>query len=551
MTTLDWLIVFVLNAGVIAYGFYLSRGTRTSSQWFLGARALPWWVVGLSMFATNVDNADLVGITSQASTEGIHVLTVYTFGTMVGGILCAFLIVPAMYRARFYTNAEYLEARYGTSARVISALIQIQYRTSMLGLMIWTIHILLTDLVGLSNVKAWALVVAMVVLAGIYTAWGGLRSVVMTDAIQGVIMMIGALVIFSAVWHEVGGWSGMLEKLDGIGERPEIQIAAPDLVHASRYHGKEGITPALLIVLGWTIVASGYWTVNHTQTMRLMGTRSLWDMKMAALFGTALGIPIMFITIALGIFGRALIPDLGVADTMYATLAAKYLDPGLRGLVVAGILAAGISTFDSMGSALSAVFTRDIYARLLVRDRDDAHYLRVTRYATVGILLIGFAYLPFIWMQDKMIEAFLTLIPVFVTPLFTIYLVGAFTSAHRDAGLVGLLFGGLYGLIALIDRQVYDVTWLPVWFTGKWFAFAWSMWLTCAAMAVTTGLRGKSEPRADPVGDAGHWLARSRLELPPLKEHPFKTSVPVLLNPVWFAVALLAATLYLTFVTFW
>ena len=91
----------------------------------MGGRALPWWAVGLSMFATNVDNADLVGVTGTTYSDGIHIITVYACGGVAGGILAAFLVVPAIYRAGFYTNAEYLEARFGPTTRALSALIQI------------------------------------------------------------------------------------------------------------------------------------------------------------------------------------------------------------------------------------------------------------------------------------------------------------------------------------------------------------------------------------------------------------------------------------------
>ncbi len=181
MTTLDWLIVLVVNGSIIGYGLYLARGTHTSSEWFLAARALPWWAVGLSMFATNVDNADLVGVTGMTYNEGIHVISVYALGSAVGGILAAFFIVPEISRRGFYTNAEYLEARYGPAARIFSALIQIQYRTSMLGMMIWSTYLVLTQLVDLPPHLAWTLIVALVILAGLYTAWGGLKSVVWTD----------------------------------------------------------------------------------------------------------------------------------------------------------------------------------------------------------------------------------------------------------------------------------------------------------------------------------------------------------------------------------
>jgi len=545
MTTLDWAIVLVLNGGVIAYGFYLARGTETSSQLFLGARALPWWAVGLSMFATNVDNADLVGVTGITYGEGLHILSVYAIGSAVGGVLAAFCVVPAIYRAGFYTNAEYLEARFGPTSRALSALIQIQYRSSMLGVMINSTFLLLTGLVELEARSAWALIVLLVVFSGVYTAWGGLRSVVWTDAAQGIVMIVAALVIFITLANIVGGWSGMVDALQEQGD--------DDLLHIGRYRGDHGRASPWLVALGWTIIASGYWTVNHTQTMRLMGSRSIWDMQLAAVWGVALSLPIMIISASLGLFARAIpqLQGLDEPDMVYPMLAGAYLAVGFKGLVVAGLVAAVVSTFDSMGSALSALFTRDIYARFLVKRRDDRHYVLVGRCATVAVLALGFLYLPFIRSQDKMLNAFTTLIPVFVTPLFTMYVLGVLTPVHRRSGLIGLIVASVYGVVALWDREVVDLTWLPWWLTSRWPAIAWSLVLTAAAMLVTTLILGPRRGDEQHWVEGDGWLQRSRETLPPLVEHPFQTRVPFLLQPGWAAASLLAGTAYVTFVLFW
>lgn len=558
MTWLDWLIVLSLNAAIIGYGLYLAWGTETSSQWFLGARALPWWAVGLSMFATNVDNADLVGVTGATYKEGLHIISVYALGSAAGGILAAFFVVPAIYRAGFYTNAEYLEARFGPAARLLSALIQLQYRSSMLGMMIWSAHLLLTRLVGLGATPAWVLIVALVLLAGLYTAWGGLRSVVWTDTAQGVVMMVAAVVIFGAVWQAVGGWAGMTAALQEAGRQ--------DLIHIGRYHGDDGRTSPWIVVLAWTIVGCGYWTVNHTQTMRLMGSRSIWDMKMASIWGVALSFPIMVVSSSLGVFARV-IPELSdlpadQVDTIYPALASRYLASGFKGIVVAGVVAAVVSTFDSMGSALSAIFTRDVYARFLVRDRHDHHYVTVGRVATIGVLALGFLYLPFIWMQGNMITAFTTLIPVFVTPLFTVYVLGVTTRVHRRSGIIGLLVGSTYGVLAFYDRAIHGEgvfpdtltrLWpeLPTWLTGRWPAFCWSLLITSIAMAAATLILGRDSGNTTTWSEDRGWLHRSREELPALREHPFAGDVPLALQPRWAAALLLAAATYATLVLFW
>ena len=561
MTLLDWLIVLVVNGSIIGYGLYLARGTETSGDWFLASRSLPWWAVGLSMFATNVDNADLVGVTGMTYNEGIHVITVYALGSALGGILAAFFLVPAISRRGFYTNAEYLEARYGPAARILSALIQIQYRTSMLGMMIWSTYLVLTRLVALPPAWAWTLIVLLVILTGLYTAWGGLKSVVWTDSAQGIVMIVAALVIFAAVWNAVGGWSGLEEKLVAHDARTGEQLA--DRMHVGKYRGDHGDLSPYWIVLGWTIVGSGYWTVNHTQTMRLMGSRSLTDMKYAAIFGVLLSLPVMIISACLGVLGHGIenVPEFGTNDELYPWLANQFLVPGMKGIVVAGMVAAVVSTFDSMGSALSAVFTRDVYARLIAPDRSDAHYVIVGRIATAGVLLIGFAYLPFIMQQENMLQAFTTLIPVFVTPLFTVYMLGVFTRVHRRSGIVGLVVGGVYGVIAFVDRQAVQIAglldidklpeWytesLPSWFTERWVALSWSILFTLVPMLLVTLYLGPEDKAEEETWSEKGWLQRSREELPPFSAED--SSASRIAN--WLALGLLIFCGWVTLVWFW
>jgi SSS family solute:Na+ symporter len=553
MQTLDWIIVIILNGGVLAVGFFLARGTDSSEEWFLGGRTLTWWAIGLSMFATNVDNADLVSLTGTSYREGLHILMVHTIGSFIGVIFAAFVLAPTIARAGQFTNAEYLETRYGVSTRVLSAVIQIQYRTSMLGLMIWSIYLLLTSLVALPSEAAWSFIVLLVILTAFYTSWGGLKSVVVTDAFQGIIMIVGMIIIFTAVWRAAGGWSGMEITLESI-KLAESGRPASDLLHMGRFQGDSGRTSPWIIALGWIIIAAGYWTVNHSQIMRLLGARSYWDMKMAALFGVAISVPMMVCSASLGVFGHALFPNFEQPDQLYPHLANLYLGIGFKGLVVAAIVAAAISTFDSIGSSLSALFTRDIYARLISpKCSDDAHYLKVSRWATVAILTSGFVYLPFIRSKETMLLAFLTLIPVFVTPLFTIYLIGILTPAHRRSGMWGIVTGAAYGMLALWDRESAGADWLADWFTGRWVALPWSMVFTAIGALAATLVYGKWNGKEEPSSsEANAWLLKSREELTPLLDHPFTPGpLPFYLHPGLYATVLLNLTIAVIAMFFW
>jgi len=223
---------------------------------------------------------------------------------------------------------------------------------------------------------------------------------------------------------------------------------------------------------------------------------------------------VMWFNISLGILGRGVMPNLETPDEIFPRLVLEYLGPGLIGLVVAGVLAGGISTYDSIGSALAAVFTRDIYARFFVRNRADRHYLQVSRIATVVVIAISFAYIPFF--GEGMVAFYIRLTNVAVTPLFTIYLVGTLTRVHRGSGTFALLIGMAYGLVAFLG---WENEWdLPVWLIHPRWAYLWSLLTTSATMigySLLVGWEAKGAfdgTMTDESTPADTWLETTRRE---------------------------------------
>ena len=476
MTWLDWGIVLLLNGLIIGGGFWFSRGPIDRAQWFVGRRSLVWWTVGLSMFATNVDNSDFVSVSGLAYHEGMHVLTVYTLGTAVAGLLAAFYVVPAMYRAGLYTNAEYLELRFGPAARFVSVLVQIQYRTLLMGLMIWSMYLLLGELTDLNSLQSWALIVGCAIFAWGYTCIGGLKAVVATDAMQSLVILAAAAVVFAAVWNASGGW-----------QASTAHSAAKGLSSVSSYRGADGVTSPWIIGAAWTIVSAGYWIVNHGQTMRMLGCRSIWDIKMATALGVGVSMLVMTPVMMMGVMARALHPTLERSDSVYPTLVDRFVTGwGLKGLVVAGVVAAAISTFDSLMTSLSALFTHDVYARWRKNEVRDEEYVRVGRWTSLVVLALAFSAVPFVASKSAMLQAFRSGVSVFVPPLTVLYLVGVFTRVPRVGGLWGLGLGGGYGVIAFWSRELATEGFLPNWFAGQWHAFLWSVLFTAAGAVGAT-----------------------------------------------------------------
>ena len=166
--------------------------------------------------------------------------------------------------------------------------------------------------------------------------------------------------------------------------------------------------------------------------MRMFAAKSEWDLKMSVIAGGAVMLVMSFFNLSMGIMGRALFPDQstlpnGRQDAIYPVLVAQFKAFGLKGIVVAGILASALSTYDSIGSALSALLTRDVYARLIVRDKKDHHYLRVSQWLTPVIIGISFFYIPGL-LRGGMVLYYLELTSAFMIPLLTIFLMGTFYS---------------------------------------------------------------------------------------------------------------------------
>ena len=538
MTFLDWLIVVVTNGLIVGYGLYLARGTTDSYEWFLAAKGLPWWIVGLSMFATAVDSGDYVAVVGGAYTFGLSNLTTWWLGIPIGWFVVSYVVFLPLYRSGMFTNAEYLEYRFGPGVRVMGALIQIQYRTNVLGNIAFSLYLTFSILTGWGT-ETWWLVAAI-------AAAGGLKSVAVTDALQSIGMFLAALILWVVLWNHVGGWGGIESRLSAID---------PALVSSMMHVGgqQQPGVPGWLVVFGWVITLTAYCVVNHSQAMRMLAARSEWDMKMAAFIASVIVVIVMGFNITLGLLGRALMPDLEMVDQIYPLLVREYLGPGLVGLVVAGVLAGGISTYDSIGSSIAAVFTRDIYARFFVKTRSDKHYLKVSRWATWCVIAASFGYIPFL--QSGMVAFYLRLSSVAVIPPFTVYMMGTLTRVHRRSGAVGLAAGIAYGLSSFLgERWGWD---LPVWWVNTWWAYLWSIVFTATAMLLATAYWGWADQkdvrglvyscgdetaaseRMELRATEGTWLDVTRKQVKTVPKYPFEIppgGLPQYLQPTIWAV---------------
>ena len=421
---------------------------------------------------------------------------------------------------------------------------------------------------------------AIAALATVYTALGGLKSVAVTDALQFGVMTVAGIIIWSLVWNQAGGWDGVRTRLndhqpglaaellhiqdDNVQEQDVRDADATTierhLLTGGTYDASTGVitrrSPGWLVAIAFIIVGVAYSIVNHTQTMRMFAAKSEWDMKMSVCVAGAAMLVMSFFNLSMGVMGRALFPDIGelpdsAADSIYPHLVNEFSITGLKGIVVAGVLAASFSTFDSIGSTLSALLTRDVYARLFVRDRDDRHYMRVGQLLTPLIIAGSFLYVPF--MKGGMLLFYLDLTSTFVIPLLTLFLMGVLTRVHRRAGLIGILAGAGYGVLRLIAGPVAE-TWgiqiLPAVMANSFAAYLFSVLVTAGTMLLVSVFVGW-----EPAGPLSHveqpgWLRTSQLAVQQLDHSNAQTSASQRL-PLLLACLTVAIGCWLSFVVFW
>ena len=524
MTAIDWIIVLALNGPVILYALLKSGSTRDSKDWFLAGRTLPWWIVGLSLYATLVDSTDLVVDSGATYGGGVKFYLINWIGCIGGWLLLAHGIILPMYRSGMYTNAEYLESRFGLSARVTSVLVQVLYRTVILGIIGTTNFLTLKIVCGWGDAMAWTVVSCIAVLATFYTMAGGLKMVAITDSLQSIVMILATVVFFFIVANEVGGWSGLQAKLTAESAELEQQMmhTGSDVITRTdatalgqaeiEKHLRLGGThdeatkqivhhsPAWLACLSLILAGLAYSIVNHTQSMRLLGARNERHLKQSVAFAGVVLIGATFLAQSLGLFGRALFPDIDTLpvdesirskDAIFPVMVRDLTSAGLKGLIVAGVMAAAFSTYDSIGSTLSALLTRDVYRRMIAPDRNDAHYLAVGRWLTPAIIFGSFLYIPAL-LSGGMIDFYLKVVSSFVVPLLVVYLIGSFTRAHRSSALVGLVAGGGFGLYAFAAKSFSDTTALlpPALMDGNATGPV-TFLVTTLAMGINTLIRGR------------------------------------------------------------
>jgi SSS family transporter len=383
-TLLDLAVLIAYLAGVTIFGIWLGGRQRDARDYFLAGRGLPWLAICFSIVATETSALTFISVPATAYTGGLWMLQL-TLGYLVGRIVVAVLLLPGYFRGDLATAYELLERRFGHLTRRFASLIFMVTRALGDSVRIFAAAIPIALITGQPY---WLAILLTGGLTLAYTYYGGLRAVVWIDVIQfGLYLFGGAAALFVLFKLVPGGWEGIMAPARSTGR---LQI----------FHLDGGFADARWILtglVGGAFLSMASHGVDHLIIQRRLAARSLGDARKAMVGSGVLVIAqfALFLFVGIALFAHYQGRVFSAADEVFPNFILEGLPPGISGLIIAGILAAAMSTISSSLNSLASATTHDIYARMSGRAGDEGHLLRAGRFFTLAwaAVLIGGAIL--------------------------------------------------------------------------------------------------------------------------------------------------------------
>ena len=440
MAGLDWIVIalyFVVLMAIAAW--VISKKQKDTEDYFLAGRNVGWFIIGASIFASNIGSEHLVGLAGAGAESGMPLAHYELHAWIV--LLLGWVFLPFYARSGVFTMPEFLEKRYNSKARWFLSIISlIGYVLTKVSVSIYAGGIVFQALL---EVDFWTGAVLTLILTGIYTVIGGMRAVVYTEALQTIVLIGGALsVTLIGLNHEaIGGWDG----LRSIVGSEHFDMWKP--IDHPKY-------PWTGMVFGGAIVGIWYWCTDQYIVQRVLTAKNLTEGRRGAIWGGLLKILPVFLFLVPGMVAFALSKE-GVLqyespNEVLPVLVKTLLPDGFRGLVAAGLLAALMSSLASVFNSCSTLFTIDIYKKLRPKV-DEKRLLSIGRLATLAIVILGFVWIPVMKNAPGTLYDYLQSVQSYIAPPITvIFLLGILSKRMNAKGALTTLYVGLFiGLFRL------------------------------------------------------------------------------------------------------
>lgn len=377
MTPIDLAVVVAYFIGTLGIGFWMSRGQKSTSDYFLGARNLPAWTIMLSIVATETSAVTVIS-TPAIGARGDLTFLILPIGYLIGRIAVATWLLPGYFRGEQETAYARFETRFGGNTRRTLSLVFLVTRFLGDGVRIFAGAI---PLALLTNWSIPAAIVAMGGLTILYTYFGGIKAVIWADVVQLAVYIAGGVAALWIAAGLVGGFGPMLAMAQ---DADKLRIFDWRFSWTVPYAFVGGL-------VGGAMLSAASHGTDHLIVQRLLATRSLRDARVALIGSGVLVIAqfLLFLLVGTAIWAAQLAPESTPSNEIFGRFVLGYLPQGLAGLVIAGILAAAMSTMSSSINALASSLTHDIYATW-TGERDPAKLLKVGRMVSLawGTLLV-------------------------------------------------------------------------------------------------------------------------------------------------------------------
>ena len=433
---IDLLVLVAYLIIVLSLGFYYSRrNDENYSDYFLAGRNIGWFTVGVSIFATNISSEHFIGLAGSGSTRGLAVgqfelMAIFTL------IFLGWILAPIYLKSGVVTVPEFLEKRFDRKIRKMFAGFSIAiYIFTKILVSLFAAGLLFYKIFGL-NIYASSIII--VLITGLYSVTGGASAVMRTQLFQGIVLILGAVILSVFGLNAVGGFSGLEEKLPADFFNMFKSVSDPDF-------------PWTGILFGAPIIAFWYWCTDQYIVQRLFSAKSINDARRGTLLAAFLKILPIFILVLPGLIAVALYPEIKGDEAYSALVAGDLLPIGLKGIVVAGLLAAIMSSLAGAFNSTAVLFTNDFY-KTRNPEANERKLVLVGRLTTTAVVVVAILIVPLVKIISSQIYLFLQSVQAFVSPPITaVFLFGLFSKKiNSKTAFITLLVGEAIGFSRLL-----------------------------------------------------------------------------------------------------
>ncbi|RMG65681.1 MAG: sodium transporter [Bacteroidetes bacterium] len=524
-------------------GGTLNAGSRDAAGYFLAGRSEGWFVIGASLFSSNIGSEIILGV-SGAGARGEMPQANFEILASLILILLGWVFVPFYLRTGVFTMPEFLEKRYSRACRNYLSVVSIlAYVLTKISLIIFS-GALVFETMG---IPFWTGAIITVVATGFYTVLGGLRAVIYTDMIQAFILLGGTAAVTYFGLNQLGGWQGLQDTLATAANQPGG--LPPERFFNLWRPASDTAYPWTGMLFGAPILGVWYWCTDQFIVQRTLSARNISEARKGTLFAGFLKLLPVFLFFLPGVIAYALAQEgllnlsLDNPDQALPALITGFLPTGIKGLAIAGLLAALMSSLSSAFNSSSTLFTIDFY-RQARPQASDRELVWVGQIATVVLVLASLGWIPFmralmgggIFHYLQSVQAYISL------PIAAVFLLGLFLPwIHARGALVALWSGFFLGILRLATEfmsnegmlSVTPGSWLDHLLAINFLHYAVLLFLFCAGLMIAVS-RLWAYPASPHLGETTFQRSELRLRLRPSLDGWLTISLIALVLTLWW-----------------